>query len=94
MAYNREDDNNSDNKLIVSIHDFFTDDKTVDYKPLADHTLQESPCRSIIIKDKLLYFCKLHPNVKSVYLETIEHHMRYKDPQSHKAEVLRLLLIE
>jgi hypothetical protein len=80
--------------LIVSIHDFFGDDKAVDYKPLADQTLEESPCRYIINKDKLLYFCKLHPNVESIYLETIEHHMRYKYPQGHKAEVLRLLLIE
>ena len=80
--------------MIVSIHDFFTDDKTVDYKPLADHTLEESPCRSIIIKDKLLYFCKLHPKIQSIYLSTIEHHTKYRNPEQHKAEIVRQEAVE
>jgi hypothetical protein len=38
-----------------------------------------------------MYLCKLHLDVKSAYLETIEHHCKYKDPEIHKVEILRLL---
>ena len=30
-------------------------------------------------------------NVKNVNLESIEHHCKYKDPDYHKSEILKLL---
>jgi hypothetical protein len=37
------------------------------------------------------YYCKLHPDIQNAYLETIEHHCKYKKPDRHKAEILRLM---
>lgn len=72
------------------IEDFFYDDPSLPYKPLPEHSMQESPCCHIIGKNKNLYFCKLHPGIKSVHLDTIEQHCKYKDPNIHKSEILRL----
>ena len=35
------------------------------------------------------YYCKLHPDIENVYLETID--VKYKERDMHKAEVLQLL---
>lgn len=85
-------------KTIVSIHDFFYDDPELDYKPLPHHEIHQSPCNLIIGQTDYktttsIYFCKLHPDVKSIYLSSIEHHIKYKDPDIHKAEILRLMLL-
>jgi hypothetical protein len=37
------------------------------------------------------YYCKLHPNIENIYLESIEHHCRFSDPEYHESEILRLL---
>ena len=37
------------------------------------------------------YYCKLHRNIESVYLETIEHHCKFSGPELHKSEVLKSL---
>ena len=38
-----------------------------------------------------VYFCKLHLDIESIYLESIERHCEYEEPQKHKAEILKLL---
>jgi hypothetical protein len=32
----------------------------------------------------------LHPDIENIYLETIEHHCKYSNPEAHKLEILRL----
>src|ERR671932_85619 len=67
------------------------------WKPLPEHDLKQSPCYPIIgIRTyhnyKIpFYYCKLHPDIENIYLETIEHHYKYKEPTMHKSEILRLL---
>jgi hypothetical protein len=89
-------------KRIKLIEHFFHDDDKplAPYKPLPAHTLEQSPCYLIIGKRQIsnnnpnilpLYFCKLHPRFKNIYLESIEHHCKYKDPEKHKLLILRLL---
>jgi hypothetical protein len=74
---------------------FFYDDPDSSYQPLPPHSLEQSPCNPVIIvKGEGMYLCKLHPHVESTHLETIEHHCKYKDPELHKAEILRLLNIK
>jgi hypothetical protein len=34
----------------------------------------------------------MHPNVENIYLESIEHHCKYKEPDRHKSEILNLLM--
>jgi hypothetical protein len=54
--------------------------------------LDQSPCRHIIDKKGQFYTCRLHPKeANSIYLDAIEQHCKYKDPEVHKAEILRLL---
>ena len=80
---------------IVTVDEFFYEDPTTPWKPLPEHDLKRSPCHPIIgIRYNYeipLYYCKLHPDIENAYLKTIEHHCKYKDPDKHKAEILRLL---
>lgn len=83
--------------LKKEIEHFFYDDPHLPYKPLPNHPLEQSPCYPIIdIRNyhnyKLpFYYCKLHPDIENVYLESIEHHCKYKRPEEHKAEILKNL---
>jgi hypothetical protein len=74
------------------IAEFFYDDQELPYRPPLPHTLDESPCRSIIrIDNHSLYYCTLHPEVRSYHLDSIEHHMKYKNGDLHESEILKLL---
>jgi hypothetical protein len=78
---------------IVSVERFFHDVADLPYQPLPEHTVEQSPCSPIIGRNNNgLYFCRLHPEVKNVNLDPIEHHCKYKDPDYHKSEILRLTL--
>ena len=81
---------------IISVKEFFHDDSKTSWKPLPEHDLKQSPCYPIIdIRNyhnyKIsFYYCKLHPDIENVYLETIEHHCKYSNPEVHKLEILKL----
>ncbi|MGB8033299.1 MAG: hypothetical protein WCF03_05705, partial [Nitrososphaeraceae archaeon] len=60
--------------LIVSIEEFFHDLPDLPYTPLPEHSLEESPCYPIISKKGKFYYCKVHPSIENICLETIEHH--------------------
>src|ERR671938_551018 len=81
---------------IVSVEEFFYDDPNTPWKALPEHDLEQSPCYPIIgIRTyhnyKIpFYYCKLHLGIENVYLETIEHHCKYKEPNMHKSEILKL----
>ena len=78
---------------IVSVERFFNDVADLPYQPLPEHSLEQSPCYPIIGRNNnRSYFCRLHPEVKNVNLESVEHHCKYKDPAYHKSEILRLTL--
>jgi hypothetical protein len=64
---------------IISV-EFFHDDPNTPWKPLPEHNLEQSPCYPII--------------GVSAYLETIEHHCKYTDPEAHKSEISKSLLKE
>lgn len=56
-----------------------------------NHTLEESICRPLIgkqIHKPFFHYCKICPKVEFLSLESIEHHIRYKDPKNHKAKLL------
>jgi hypothetical protein len=82
---------------IISVEEFFYDDPNTPWKPLPEHDLNQRPCYPIIgIRTyrnyKIpFYYCKLHPDIENIYLKTIEHHCKYKEPRAHKSEILRLL---
>ena len=58
--------------------------------PPSAHTLDESPCKLIIgIDNHSFYYCTLHPEVRNIYLESIEHHIKYKDAKMHELEILK-----
>ena len=84
-------------KPIVSVEEFFYDDPNTPWKPLPEHDLKQSPCYAIIDIRRYhnykipFYYCKLHPDIENAYLESIEHHCKYKEPSVHKSEILRLL---
>jgi hypothetical protein len=75
------------------------------WKSLPEHEIYQSPCYPIIgirtstwtnvetgIKNTVRwYYCKLHPKIKNIYLDSIEHHCKYKDPEIHKAKILEFL---
>ena len=73
------------------IAEFFYDDPDLSYRPLPSHTLDESPCKSIIrIDSHSLYYCTLHSDIRSYHLDSIEHHIKYKNAEQHKLEILKL----
>ncbi len=72
------------------IEEFFSSD-TGQQK---EHTLEESIGRPLIGKQRSIpffYYCKEHPTVEFIHLESIEDHIRLKDPESHKLKLLELL---
>ena len=72
------------------IEEFFYDEGQP-YRPPPPHTLDESPCKSIIrMDDHSFYYCTLHPEVRNIHLESIEHHIKYKYPEMHKSEILNI----
>jgi len=59
-----------------------------------DHTFEDSICRPLIGKQiykPFFYYCKEDPNVVNVNLESIEHHIKFKDPESHKSKLLEMI---
>jgi hypothetical protein len=42
-------------------------------------------------QEPFLYFFKDDPDVVNIYLESIEHHIRYKDPEHHKAKLFEMI---
>ncbi len=73
------------------VEEFFYDDGGP-YCPPTPHTLDESPCKSIIrITQDNFYYCTVHPDIQNIHLESIEHHIKYKDAELHKSEILKLL---
>jgi hypothetical protein len=82
---------NVESTAIVSVEWFFHDVADLPYQPLPEHLLEQSPCYAIIHRNNNgLYFCRLHPEVKNVNLDSIEHHCKYKDPDIFE-EALRLM---
>jgi hypothetical protein len=83
---------------ITSIEEFFINKSNQGWRPLSSHTLEQSPCYPIIDKRQYyndngsgtFYYCKLHPDVQNINLESIEHHCKYKDPELYKSEILKL----
>jgi hypothetical protein len=87
---------------IADVEEFFkTDDKP--YRPLSDHALEQSPCRDVIAVriagKRILYYCEIcHPQfgnmdvVASIFLDAIEHHCLFKEPEKHKAAILARLV--
>ena len=78
---------------VAAVTQFFYDEPFLPYHPPPPHELEDSPCKSIIRLDNhsLLYNCTLHPDIRSYHLESIEHHIKYKNPEMHKSEILKLL---
>jgi hypothetical protein len=78
---------------VEAITQFFYDEPYLPYHPPPPHELEDSPCKSIIRLDNhsMLYNCTLHPDIRSYHLESIEHHIKYKNPEMHKSEILKLL---
>jgi hypothetical protein len=76
---------------IIPIQDFFSNNI-----PLPGHSIEESPCYDIIgsrpgeISTDTIYYCKLHPELGSIFLTEIELHCIQKEPDIHKSEILRL----
>ena len=69
---------------IMSVEDFFIDKPNQGWRPLSSHTLEQSPCYTIIDKRQYnggnnswtFYYCKLHPDIENINLESIEHHCK------------------
>jgi hypothetical protein len=59
-----------------------------------EHTLEESICKPLIGQQMckpFFYYCKEGPTVEYLHLESIEDHIRLKDPERHKSKLLELL---
>jgi hypothetical protein len=87
---------------ICTIEEYFRDIPSEEWKPLPPHEIYQSPCYPIIgtkirswinnetgVRDNTRwYYCKVHPKVENIYLDTIEYHCKYKEPEKHKSKVL------
>ena len=83
--------------LSVRIEDFFHDDPKLPWQSSLDHSLEESPCYSIIEKEQIksigqtYYRCRIQPDVWNIDLLGIENHCKYYEPDKHKTEILKRL---
>jgi hypothetical protein len=86
---------------VIPIEKFFKDNSGF-YMPLDEHSVNESPCYPIIgvrqAGKYILYYCEIcqgeyanDERVASIYLDSLEHHCLYKDPERHKTEILARL---
>jgi hypothetical protein len=90
-------------KKIPTIEDFFCDEPNSPWKSFPKHRLEQSPCYPVIGRRTYYgrsipelcnidwYYCKLHPYVESIHLESIELHCKYKEPDKHKTRILEFL---
>jgi hypothetical protein len=90
-------DTKSSNDLLSKsdIEKFF--DLDFNFQQQKGHSLEESVCKPLIGKQKdkpFFYYCKEHQDVESIHLESIEDHIRLKDPEHHKAKLIELLQLE
>ena len=81
---------------VVPVEDFFYDDPNTPWKPLPEHDLKQSPCYPIIdIRNitiiKSHFIIVRYTDIENAYLESIEHHCKYIEPNVHESEILRLL---
>ena len=88
---------------VVSVDEFFKDDPDTQYST-RNHSLEQSPCYPIIgaksAGRNILYYCEIcQPEfandsvVASIHLSSIEHHIKFKDPDRHRAEILARLVL-
>jgi hypothetical protein len=78
---------------VSTVTDFFYDDPNMPYTPLADHDLDHSPCYPIIHMKQGFFTVGSILTYRNVHLESVEHHVKRKDPLTHKSELLKLLNI-
>jgi len=72
------------------IEEFFASDN----EQMKEHFLEESICRPLIgkqIHKPYFHYCKICPKVENLHLESIEHHIKFKDPERHKAKLLEMM---
>ena len=75
---------------IEDIEKFFASD----FEYHKEHSLEDTIYWPLIGRqdqEPFLYFFKDDPDVVNIYLESIEHHIRYKDPEQHKAKLLEMI---
>lgn len=77
------------------VRDFFFDDGLDYHSWRPGHTFSQSPCAPIIkIKRTpwcLWYSCELHKKIEHDSLVTLEHHMKYAEPEVHKKVITEKL---
>ena len=74
---------------VISVTEFLYDDPEAPYTPLSEHDLDQSPCYPNIALKQGYFYCRLHPDVRIEHHESAEHHVKYKDPDKHKLELLK-----
>ena len=57
--------------------------------PLPVHDLDHGPCLRIVAEKQGYCYCKLYHEIKNIHLESIENHIKFKDPDKHKAELIK-----
>ena len=74
---------------------FFHDKPHLSYEPLSPHSLEESPCFPITGTKGKLALLQTVPSRSKEYLLGIHRAPppKYKDPDTHKLELLRLLAL-
>src|SRR6476646_1447449 len=64
------------------------------FKYHKEHSLEDSICRPLIGRQNhkpFLYFLKDDPDVVNIHLESIEQHIKFKEPERHKAKLLEMI---
>ena len=59
-----------------------------------EHTLEDSICKPLIgkqIHKPFFHYCKICPKVEFLSLESIEHHIKFKNPERHKTKLLEMI---
>ncbi len=74
------------NPIFLEIDRFFT----LDYHDNGHGLENNSICSPLIRKNGQFYECIIH-RVQNIHLEEIIKYCRYKDPEQHKVELLRLI---
>jgi len=43
------------------------------------------------IHKPFFHYCKICPKVENLHLKSIEHHIKFKDPERHKTKLLEMI---
>jgi len=73
------------------MEEFLLNDHRSDQHRLYELSFPNPIVRGKQIHKPFFHYCKICPKIEFLSLESIEHHIKFKDPERHKAKLLEII---